>query len=55
MTVPLLQVALTFDDEGTKYKHFVENRTQMARLYGMDIPPIVHIACTYPLAYFVQR
>ena len=59
MTFPLLQVVKTFDGhDGTKFKQWVkdiERYAQMARLNDGDIPTIVHIACTGPVADFVQR
>ena len=59
MTIPLLEVVKTFDGhDGTKFKQwvkYIERYARMARLNDGDIPTIVHIACTGPVADFVQR
>ena len=58
MTVPLLQAVKTFTGNSNEFKQYVkdiERYAQMAKLGDLDIPSIVHISCTGPVADFVQR
>ena len=58
MTVPLLQAVKTFTGNSSEFKQYVkdiERYAQMAKLGDSDIPSIVHITCTGPVADFVQR